>query len=110
MLPRAGTLQEACTGDPQPEAQAEKEGRTAMGEALHILDDLADILVAQALRKLRRLIRETLDIARNPRLILVAQLLPGLAHGICQRGQTVNRAILSAAETIRGLLAKLVCE
>lgn len=110
MLPRTRTLQEACARHPKPEAETKKERGTAVGEPLHILDDLADILVSQALRELRRLICEALDVARNTRLILVAQLLAGLAHGISERGQATNRAILSPAEAIGRLLAKLVGE
>jgi len=110
VLPRTRTLQEPRAGDPKPEAETKKERGTAMGEPLHVLDDLADILMAEALRELRRLIRETLHVARDPRLILVAQLLPRLAHGISQRAQAMNRAILSPAEPIGSLLTKLVGE
>jgi len=81
-----------------------------VGEPLHVLDDLADILMAQALRELRRLIRQAFDVACDSSLVLVAQLLPGLANGISERGQTMNRAILAPTEAIGCLLAKLVGE
>jgi hypothetical protein len=77
-------------------------------EPLHVLDDLAEVLVAQALRELRRLIREAFDVRRNASLILVPQLLSGLPNGIGERGETMNRAVLAPAQAIGCLLTKLV--
>ena len=36
-----------------------------MSEALHVVDDLAEILIAQALREVRRLIRGAVDVGRD---------------------------------------------
>jgi hypothetical protein len=81
-----------------------------VSKLLHVVDDLSEVLVAQAFRELRRLVSQAFDVGRNPSLILVPQLLPGLANSISQRGEAMDRPILSPAEPIGCLLPKLIGE